>query len=60
MQRKFPGILGGQEPNIVRADLGAKGVYYRARVGPMATRDQAVSLCESLRAGGGDCIVQKN
>jgi hypothetical protein len=60
MQRKFPNILGGQEPNIVRADLGAKGVYYRARVGPMATRDQAVSLCESLRASGGDCIVQKN
>jgi cell division septation protein DedD len=60
MQRKFPGILGSQEPNIVRADLGAKGVYYRARVGPMATRDQAVSLCESLRAAGGDCIVQKN
>lgn len=60
MQRKFPDILGGQEPNIVRADLGAKGVYYRARVGPMATRDQAVSLCESLRASGGDCIVQKN
>ncbi|MCX5577368.1 SPOR domain-containing protein [Kaistia terrae] len=60
MQRKFSNVFGGQEPNIVRADLGAKGIYYRARVGPMATRDQAVSFCESLRAAGGDCIVQKN
>ncbi|BCP53165.1 hypothetical protein K32_17820 [Kaistia sp. 32K] len=60
MQRKFPSVFGSQEPNVVRADLGAKGIYYRARVGPMATRDQAVSFCESLRAAGGDCIVQKN
>jgi hypothetical protein len=60
MQRKFPNVFGGQEPSVVRADLGAKGIYYRARVGPMATRDQAVSFCESLRAAGGDCIVQKN
>ncbi|MET4633210.1 SPOR domain-containing protein [Kaistia defluvii] len=60
MQRKFSSVFGSQEPNVVRADLGAKGIYYRARVGPMATRDQAVSFCESLRAAGGDCIVQKN
>ncbi|MCX5519616.1 SPOR domain-containing protein [Kaistia defluvii] len=60
MQRKYPSVFGSQEPNVVRADLGAKGIYYRARVGPMATRDQAVSFCESLRAAGGDCIVQKN
>ncbi|MCX5568842.1 SPOR domain-containing protein [Kaistia nematophila] len=60
MQRKFPSVFGSQEPNVVRADLGAKGIYYRARVGPMATRDQAVSFCESLRSAGGDCIVQKN
>ncbi|MCX5493592.1 SPOR domain-containing protein [Kaistia dalseonensis] len=60
LQRKFPSVLGSQQPDVVRADLGAKGVFYRVRVGPMATRDQAVSFCESLRAAGGDCIVQKN
>lgn len=60
LQRKFPSVLGDRAPDVAKADLGAKGVYYRARVGPMATRDEAVSFCEQLRAAGGDCIVQKN
>ncbi len=60
LQKKFPSVLGDRTPDIARADLGAKGVYFRARVGPMATRDEAVSFCEQLRAAGGDCIVQKN
>ncbi|MCX5480340.1 SPOR domain-containing protein [Kaistia geumhonensis] len=60
LQNKFPSVLGGRTPDIAKADLGAKGVYYRARVGPMATRDEAVRFCEQLRAAGGDCIVQKN
>lgn len=60
LQKKFPSVLGDRTPDIAKADLGAKGVYFRARVGPMATRDEAVSFCEQLRAAGGDCIVQKN
>ena len=60
LQRKFPSVMGDRAPDVAKADLGAKGVYYRARVGPMATRDEAVSFCEQLRAAGGDCIVQKN
>ncbi len=60
LQRKFPSVLGDRAPDVAKADLGAKGVYYRARVGPMATRDEAVTFCEQLRAAGGDCIVQKN
>ncbi|MCX5515138.1 hypothetical protein C3941_12340 [Kaistia algarum] len=60
LQRKYPEILGNRSPDIVRADLGAKGIYYRARVGPMATRDEAITLCEALKASGGACIVQKN
>lgn len=60
LQKKFPSVFGGMAPDIAKADLGAKGVYYRVRVGPMSTRDKAVSFCEKLRAAGGDCIVQKN
>ncbi|SHG05343.1 Cell division protein DedD (protein involved in septation) [Kaistia soli DSM 19436] len=60
LQRKFPSLMGDREPDIAKADLGAKGVYYRVRVGPMATRDEAVNFCEQLRAAGGTCIVQKN
>jgi hypothetical protein len=56
LQRRYPGILGDREPNIQRADLGERGVYYRVRVG-YPTRDEAVRMCENLKAAGGDCIL---
>ncbi len=57
---KYPNQLGGHAPIIRRADLGSKGVYYRALVGPFASMDQAAGVCSSLKAAGGNCIVQKN
>ncbi|MDF2995741.1 MAG: Sporulation domain protein [Xanthobacteraceae bacterium] len=59
-QGKFPGILGSYSANIRRADLGDRGIYYRAQVGPFNSKDQANELCQSLRAQGGDCMVQRN
>ena len=52
--------LGGREPIVRRADLGEKGIYYRAMVGPFASKEQAADLCSNLKAAGGNCIVQKN
>lgn len=60
LQAKYPKLLGGREPMVRRADLGAKGVYYRAMVGPFVTAEQANELCSNLKAAGGSCIVQKN
>jgi hypothetical protein len=60
LQAKYPKLLGGREPMVRRADLGAKGVYYRAMVGPFVSAEQANELCSSLKAAGGSCIVQKN
>ncbi len=57
---KYPNQLGGHTPIIRRADLGSKGVYYRALVGPFASMEQAAGVCSSLKAAGGNCIVQKN
>jgi len=57
---KYPDQLGGHAPIIRRADLGSKGVYYRALVGPYASMEQAAGVCSSLKAAGGNCIVQKN
>ncbi len=34
MQAKYPSQLGGRSPMIHRVDLGAKGIYFRAMVGP--------------------------
>jgi cell division septation protein DedD len=60
LQAKFPGQLCGQQPMVRRADLGAKGIYYRALVGPFASMEQAAGVCSSLKAAGGSCIVQRN
>jgi hypothetical protein len=60
LQAKYPDLLGGREPIIRRADLGAKGIYFRAMVGPFGSADQASELCSNLKAAGGNCIVQKN
>ena len=60
LRTKFPTQFGGREPIIRRSDPGAKGVYYRALVGPFASADQAAGMCSSLKAAGGSCIVQRN
>ena len=57
---KFPSQLSGREPIIRRADLGAKGVYYRAMVGPYASMAEAAGVCSSIKAAGGNCLVQRN
>ena len=56
----YSSVLGGQSHTIRRVELGDKGTYYRAMVGPFATREQAVQLCSSLKSAGGDCVVQSN
>ena len=53
LQAKFPQQLGGRQPLIHRVDLGAKGIYYRAMVGPFGSADEASQLCSSLKAAGG-------
>ena len=60
MQSKFPNVLGSQSPSIRRADLGEKGIYYRALVGPFAAAEEAGQLCNSLKSAGGQCVVQRN
>ena len=60
LQAKFPDQLGGRQPSIHKADLGAKGTYYRAMVGPFANASEASQLCSSLKAAGGQCLVQRN
>ena len=59
MQSRFAGVLGGQQVMVRRVDLGAKGVYYRAMVGPFGNSDQASKLCSQLKAAGGSCFVQR-
>ena len=60
LQSKFPGVLGSRPPVIKRADLGDKGVYYRAMVGPFGSTDEAAQFCGNLKTAGGQCVVQRN
>jgi cell division septation protein DedD len=60
LQGKFPNVLGSKSPVIRRADLGEKGVYYRAMVGPFGSSDEASQFCGSLKSAGGQCVVQRN
>jgi hypothetical protein len=60
LRAKFPGQLGGREPHVRRVDLGSKGVYYRAMVGPFASVEEAASWCSNLKAAGGKCLVERN
>jgi hypothetical protein len=59
MKRRYKSVLGGFDPDIQRADLGARGTYYRVRVGPMASREAALRLCEQLKSAGGNCFVTR-
>jgi SPOR domain len=60
LQAKYPSVLGNRTALIRRVELGDKGTYYRAQVGPFANSDQANALCDNLKAAGGQCIVQRN
>lgn len=59
LQAKYAGILGSRNSSIRRADLGEKGVFYRAMVGPFGTADEATQFCVNLKSAGGQCIVQR-
>jgi hypothetical protein len=59
LQARYPSQLGGKAPIIKRVDLGAKGIFYRAMVGPFGSSSEASELCSSLKSAGGACIVQK-
>ena len=60
LQGKFPAVLGSRSPLIKRADLGDKGVFYRAMVGPFGSPDEAAQFCGNLKTAGGQCVVQRN
>jgi hypothetical protein len=60
LQGKYPSVLGSRTPLIKRADLGDKGVYYRAMIGPFGSPDEASQFCGSLKSAGGQCVVQRN
>ncbi len=44
LQDRYPSILGDYSVNVQRADLGTRGIFFRARVGPFASGRRAAPL----------------
>src|SRR5262249_37164092 len=60
LQVRFPNQLGGPAPLVQRAGLGSEGTFYRTMVGPFGSSSEADHFCKSLKAGGGQCLIQRN
>ena len=59
LDQKYRDMLSGKTSDVQEADLGDKGVWYRAVVGPPRSRDGAKTICEELKtAGYPDCWVE--
>jgi len=57
LRQQYAEIFGSRNADIRKVDLGDRGTFYRAMVGPM-NRDQANALCQNLKTQGAGCIVQ--
>ena len=58
--QRYSGQLSGYAPQVERADLGDRGIYYRVGVGPMNSQAAANTLCSQLKSAGLDCFVRRN
>lgn len=58
MQGKLGDYLNGKSRDVEQADLGAKGVFFRLRIGPFSSSDDAKTYCEGLKTRNQDCIVK--
>jgi cell division septation protein DedD len=56
---KHGGTLSGYSKDVKQVDLGAKGTWYRLRVGSFADKNAAAALCAKLTAEGGACFPAK-
>jgi cell division septation protein DedD len=50
-------LLSGYSDDVQQADLGAKGTWYRLRIGGLSDKEAATALCDKLKADGGACIL---
>jgi cell division protein FtsN len=47
----------GYQADVKAVDLGARGTWYRLRMGPFADRKAALSACTKLKADGASCLL---
>ena len=58
LQKRFGSLWGGGKLQVVKVDLGAKGIYYRV-VLPTGSAADATTICGSIKSSGGDCVANR-
>jgi len=59
-QSKYPDLMRGRKLHIKKKEVGDKGTFYGAQVGPFATRSDANQMCDNLKSAGASCLVERN
>ncbi len=54
---KHAALLSGFSPDVQKADLAEKGVWYRLRIASFSDKDAAMALCDRLKAQNGACFL---
>ena len=54
---KFKSILNGKKLSVVRVHLGARGIFFRLRIGGFPSKSSAAMTCASIKSRGGKCLV---
>jgi SPOR domain len=57
LSERAPDLFADARMDVQRADLGARGIYLRVRVGYFADRENASRFCVRMRAMGQDCMA---
>ncbi|NDF11441.1 MAG: SPOR domain-containing protein [Proteobacteria bacterium] len=55
--KRFGSDLSGMNYSAVKANLGAKGIFYRLQAGPVKNASHARAVCKNLADQGQACIV---
>lgn len=60
LRSRFPDQLQGKTPEVRKADLGAKGTFYRLLIAPPKPKLEIEFLCQSLSEHGQHCRPMKS
>ena len=60
LRKNHSDLLGKLELSVIKADLGpGKGLFYRLRAGPLASKAAARNLCAKLAKRKVGCLIAR-
>lgn len=60
LRAAHPDLFSDTELFVQRADLGDRGIWFRAQAGPFPAREAAGEMCAALEARAISCLVVRN